>query len=62
MGPLPNIENIKKTVPSATSFGKFFFYSGMKLRIIDVIVYVIVSIEKMIPTSHTGIFSSFNLN
>ena len=52
----------KKTVPIATRTGKSFLCLGTKFMIREVIVYVIVSIEKIIPTSQIGNSSYFILN
>ena len=62
MGPHTNMPTKKKTVPADTIFWKFFFGSGMKLSAVDVRVYVMVSIEKMMPINHTEISSSFSLS
>ena len=52
----------KKIVPKATRIGKFFLSLGTKFMMKEVMVYVIVSIEKIIPTSQIGNSSYFILN
>ena len=61
-GPVKSIPTKKNTMPKRTIFWKFFFDSGTKLRTVEVSVYVIVSMEKMMPMTQTEISSSFNLN
>ena len=62
IGPQTSMPTKKKTVPADTIFWKFFFGSGIKLSAVDVRVYVMVSIEKMMPISHTEMSSSFSLS
>lgn len=61
-GPVRSIPTKKNKVPTNTIFWKFFLLSGIKLSTVDVSVYVIVSIENMIPMSQTEMFSSFSLS
>ena len=61
-GPERIMEMKKNTVPMATRTGKSFFSLGTKFMIKEVIVYVIVSIEKIIPTIQIGNSSYFILN
>ena len=62
IGPVRSMPTRKNKVPAATIFGKFFLGSGIKLRTVDVSVYVMVSIEKITPMIQVVISSSFNLS
>lgn len=56
-GPDRSMQTMKNRVPPCTMRLKFFFFSGMYFIKNEVIEYVIVSIEKMMPTAHTGRWS-----
>lgn len=60
-GPESIIEIKKKNTPTDTILAKFFFSSLTILSEKEVIVYVIVSIEKTIPINQTGRFAFFSL-
>lgn len=62
MGPDKNMQTMKNKHPQNTIFPKCLFCSGMKLSANEVMLKVMVSIEKIRPTAHTGKLSLVSLS